>query len=154
MTKQKQLIKRMSILFVLLIMFVTILSATTASAFVKPFELDIPANGDLCRTSNRYLRDTSTIQDAWEIKFVYSDEDPSVKTKTTFWLGIYNPNGINPLGSQKQIVLEDSGWHYYSAYAAASKKEVYLYASDNGTKNKLYSVSGKWAPYSGHRPEN
>ncbi len=85
---------------------------------------------------------------------MYSDEDPSVKTKTTFWLGIYNPNGINPLGSQKQIVLEDSGWHYYSAYAAASKKEVYLYASDNGTKNKLYSVSGKWAPYSGHRPEN
>lgn len=157
MNKQNKLIKKMSILFVILILSVTVLSTTVASA-ANPaptsssytFSLDIPATGNLCHTSSKEYRDTNNVQNGWGVNFSYSNERANWKnTATTFWLGIHKTFGYNEVGSNKHVVTEQSGWQYYSAKAAASYKNVYLYASDNSTTNPEYSISGKWCPYSG-----
>lgn len=157
MSKQRKLIKKLGILFVMLILSVTVLSTTVASADDKLpksdtyiFNLDILANGDLCRTSNKEYRDTKNIDDGWGVHFTYSNERANYQyTATKFWLGIYKPIGYNEVGSNKHTVVENSKWQYFSATAAASKKYVYLYASDNLQTNPEYSVRGDWCPYSG-----
>lgn len=160
MSKKYKLISKIGALFLALLMTVTVFSSTVVSAKSKEFNLDIKKSGEICRTTEKYLRDTTSVDDAWKIKLTYSDEttkgapDGSAKTATKFWLGIYNKNGTNPVGSEKHNVIEGSGWKYFSAKAAASNKEVYLYASDNNTTNSAYSVKGKWYPYSGHKPDN
>ena len=156
MNKQKKLIKRLGILFLLLIMSFTILSATAVSAAVPTefsFRFDIPADGDLCRTGYSCLRATNSIKDAWGVDYDYGTESLKVRTYATFWLGIHNPNGINPLGSKKYNIKEGTDWHYLPAYAAASREYVYLYASDNSTSNDKYSAQGDWTPNAYRLPD-
>lgn len=157
MNKQKRLVKKLSILFVMLILSVTVLSTTAASAAtakIRIFNFDIPAKGELCHSKYSYYRNTDSVLDGWGLDFKYSDEG-SVDTNTTFWLGIDNPNGINPVGSKKFVVLESkaAGMRSYSAYNAANREYVFLYASDNWTKNELYTISGEWTPNYGKPPE-
>lgn len=156
MNKQKKLIKKLGILFVMLIMSVTVLSTTIASAATAPtvsFSFAIPELGALTKTTQSYKRNTDTVNDAWAITFETSNEPALLsKTKSTFWLGVNNPSGVNPMGSKKYIVKEGSGWENLTALPAASQKYVLLYASDNGTTNDEYSAGGRWTPNSGNKP--
>ena len=156
MSKQKKLIKKLSVLFVMLILTVTVLSATAASAAAtnRNFNFDIPAGGELCHSKYSYYRNTSSVQNGWGLNFEYSSERANYPhTATKFWLGIDNPDGINPLGSQKFTVTEASGWHSYPAYNKANRENVFLYASDNLNTNKEYSTSGQWTQNCGEPPE-
>ncbi|MDE5996488.1 MAG: DUF2712 domain-containing protein [Eubacterium sp.] len=158
MNKQKKLVKKLSTLFVMLILSVTVLSTTAASAAtakIRVFNFDIPAKGELCHSKYSYYRNTDSVLDGWGIILKYSDEPYYTGiTVTKFWLGIDNPNGTNPMGSQKFNVAEGTGWHSYSAYNEANRKNVFLYASDNSQSNDKYSTSGQWTPNYGEPPEN
>ena len=158
MKKQKKLIKKLSILFVMLILSVTVLSTTAASAAtatIRKFNFDIPAKGALCHSKYSYKRNTDSTLDGWGLDFKFSDEG-SGNSRTTFWLGIDNPDGINPMGSKKFVVTESltAGMHSYSAYNAANREYVFLYASDNWEYNEQYTASGEWTPNCGKVPEN
>lgn len=147
-TKNK-LLKQLVSLFAVLLLFVTITGSVTASAGTEDFSFDIPSSQGLVHTRNSYIRNTGKINQAWSVRMDYSDEGVSqYNTRTLFWLGIDNPNGINPLGSKKISVLENSGYNYCSANEDASYKYVYLYASDNAKAQNAYSCSGKWNPAS------
>lgn len=147
MSKQKKLIKKLSVLFVMLILTVTVLSATAASAAAtnRNFNFDIPAGGELCHSKYSYYRNTSSVQNGWGLNFEYSSERANYPhTATKFWLGIDNPDGINPLGSQKFTVTEASGWHSYPAYNKANRENVFymLLTILIQTKNILHQDNG------------
>lgn len=149
-TKNK-LLKQLVSLFAVLLLFVTITGSVTGLAKDKYFSFDIPKNGGLVHTEQSYKRSTSKPNNAWMVQFDYSDEGQSeLNTRTFFWLGIDNPYGKNPMGSNKESVLEKSGKKYFGAKAEASNKYVFLYASDNTDKQKAYSCSGYWHPASGY----
>lgn len=148
--KKNKFLKQLVSLFAVLLLFVTLTGSITGLAVNKPFGFDIPKNGGLTHTTDSYKRNTSQPNNAWMVQFDYSDEGISqYNTRTLFWLGIDNPNGINPMGSEKKSVLEKSGPKYFGAKSEASNKYVYLYASDNTDKQKAYTASGYWHPASG-----
>lgn len=130
-----------------------------SSSYTK-FSFDILADGELVRGTAFRLRDTNKVSDAWAVKLKYSDEhtsahpDGSGKTRTYFWLGIYNPSGTNPAGSKECLVLEDGGMYYNKAYDSANGKKVAMYGKDNSTTNKRYGVEGIWSPNVGRSPSN
>ncbi len=133
-------------------------AATEVSETVE-FDFDIPEGQQIKRTKNYEKRNTTSVKNAWAVKLDYSDEPTLAhpygggNTKTTFWLGIYNPNGINPLGSKKYNVSEGKDkFDYLTALAKASNKNVYLYACDNDNRSISYSVSGRWNPATGRKP--
>lgn len=150
MTKKKnKFIKQLVSLFAVLLLFVTITGSITATAGTEDFTFDIPTNCGLVHTRNSYLRNTDKINRAWSVKMDYSNEGISeLNTRTTFWLGIDNPNGVNPMGSGKMSVLEGSGYNYADANNDASYRYVFLYASDSAPTQKPYSCNGKWNPAS------
>ena len=153
MTKKKnKFLKQLVSLFAVLLLFVTITGSITATAGYadrEEFTFDMPANQGLVHTRNSYLRNTDKINQAWSVSMTYSNEGVSqYNTRTLFWLGIDNPNGVNPMGSGKISVLEGSGYNYADANNKASYKYVFLYASDNAKTQKVYSCRGFWNPAS------
>lgn len=160
--KQFSLTKKLSIVIAMLVMLLSITpmaSMAQSSSYTK-FSFDILADGELVRGTAFRLRDTNKVSDAWAVNMSYSDEhtsahpDGSGKTKTLFWLGIYNPNGTNPAGSKKVLVLEDGGTYYNKAYDSANGKKVAMYGKDNSSTNKRYGVEGKWSPNVDRSPSN
>lgn len=100
--KKNKFLKQLVLLFAVLLLFVTLTGSITGLAVNKPFGFDIPKNGGLTHTTDSYKRNTSQPNNAWMVQFDYSDEGISqYNTRTLFWLGIDNPNGINPMGSEK-----------------------------------------------------
>mgnify|MGYP002580652297 FL=1 len=148
-------------LCVTLMLLVVLLSASpffaTATASTD-FSYTVEAKGQLVRVPGYKLRDTSDTYDAWKVRMTDSTEhtkehtDGSAKTATLFWLGIYNKNGNNPMGSEKKKVVEGHDAYYFAAYAASNNKKVALYAADNSSTNKQYNIKGYWSPNQNHKP--
>lgn len=161
--KRKALIAILVSLLLLLSLTVSltpIISKAAAAATVS-FSFDISGKQALTKTPSYQYRNATSVSNAWAVRLDYSNEptvahpDGSGKTATTFWLGIYNPKGTNPLGSKKYNVTEGGAYFdYFPAYEAASKKYVYLYACDNNYRLESYSASGKWNPATGKTPNN
>lgn len=160
--KQFSLTKKLSIVIAMLVMLLSItpIASMAKSSSYPKFSFDILADGELVRGTAFRLRDTNKVSDAWAVKLKYSDEhtsahpDGSGKTRTYFWLGIYNPSGTNPAGSKECLVLEDGGMYYNKAYDSANGKKVAMYGKDNSTTNKRYGVEGIWSPNVGRSPSN
>lgn len=144
--------KKIKVLVFALFIIMLLSSSLTAYATDKySYSLDIPKVQGLTHTTYTLYRNTNNTQNKWGVKLTYSNEhtkdhpDGSANTATTFWLGVDNPNGVNPMGSAKVVVTENSLFYTKSnAYAQASLKNVYLYASDNAATNAAYDVEGKW----------
>lgn len=146
-------IKNIKILSLLLTILLTIMAITPLVATATDkyyYDIDIPKLQGLTHTSYTLYRNTNSKTNKWAVKLSYSNEhtkdhsDGSAKTATTFWLGVNNPNGINPAGSSKVTVTEGAGYKKSDAFSNASLKNVYLYASDNHATNAAYDVDGYW----------
>lgn len=88
-------------------------------------------------TAGRY-RQTTNPDNKWKVNLLKSGEGKG--TITTFFLE--NDFGLNL--SKGHQVKQGSGNHYYSAYANASKKYIFLSAENNNWNNNSYMVSGNW----------
>lgn len=147
------MIKSVSVLTILLVAVMTVVPFA-ASAANPYYSFSIPAKGNLTKTTYMLYRGTNNPDNKWGVKMTHSNErtanhpDGSAKTVTKFWLGVNNPNGINPLGSTKVNVTEGALTYTKTvAYRNASLENVYLYAADNSSTNSSYQAEGYWYAY-------
>lgn len=153
--KQKSLFKKLSALILVFAVFVVSASAISSNAASSPhsFCFQIVANGKVSKEPTKRLRSTHDQNNAWMVQMDTSTESPNgTTTITKFHLGVDNPNGINPMGSESYIVRLKFGEYRFPAYANASGKYVYLYGKDNYSTNHAYTVSGIWNEETGLKP--
>ena len=144
--------KKFKILVLTLFLIMLLSSSLTAYATDKySYSLDIPKVQGLTHTTYTLYRGTNNVENKCGVKLTYSNEhtkdhpDGSANTATTFWLGVDNPDGVNPTGSAKVNVNENAiSYTKSNAYSRASLKNVYLYARDNAAKNAAYDIDGYW----------
>ena len=155
--KQKSLFKKLAVSIMLLVVMVSSTAALSSYAYYDnniSYSFKIVANGKVSKFDNKEYRNTTDVNNAWKVNLLRSTESPNgYKTSTSFHLGVYNPNGINPYGSESYSVQMETGDHYFAAYANASKEYVYLYGNDSMSTNDAYSVSGYWDEETGKSPD-
>lgn len=156
--KSNRVRKKLCVTMLLLVVLMSASPFLATATAAEDFTFTVEAKGELSRLSGYKLRNTSDTYDAWKVRMTDSTEhtkehtDGSAKTATLFWLGIYNKNGNNPMGSEKKKVVEGHDAYYFAAYAASNNKKVALYAADNSSTNKKYNIKGYWSPNQNHRP--
>ncbi len=151
---RKQLKQVISCALVCLVAVLSVSPLVATATDNYSYKLDIQRDGKYSHTSYMLYRNTNVKTNKWGVKLTHSNEptkghhDGSENTATRFWLGVNNPNGTNPEGSKKVNVKEGAlTYTKTDAYANASLKNVYLYASDNSSTNVQYNVEGYWYAY-------
>lgn len=147
----KKLKKQLALTLSALILVIAITPIVATATDKYSYALVIPRVQQLTHTPYTLYRNTNQTSNKWGVKLTHSNEhtaghpDGSAKTGTTFWLGVDNPNGINPVGSKKVVATEGSLFYTKTeAFSNASLENVYLYASDNAATNASYDVEGYW----------
>ncbi|MFR5876114.1 MAG: DUF2712 domain-containing protein [Eubacterium sp.] len=151
--KNLKLIKRLIVLFVMLLITATLSAPIMGMAYVNnnySYTFNIPVGGRGHCTTSKY-RSTTNIQNTWKVNMSYSDEptkahpDGSTQTASKFLLGAKKDGDkYYSTASSLYTVLEGSGNHYYPTKSNASKADTRLYAEDNGGATSEYTVKGTW----------
>ncbi len=155
--KQKSLFKKLAVSIMLLVVMVSSTAALSSYAYFDnniSYNFRIVPGGKVSKFEYDEYRQTTNTNNSWKVEMTYSTESTSgAKTYTMFHLGVNNPNGINPMGSDSYYVQLDAGPYYRPAYTAASQKYVFLYGKDNmKSLDYYYTVTGYWDEETGKDP--
>lgn len=142
---KSKMIKQLVALMTVLIALVTVVTPMVSLAGEDrvPFNFVVSINGNPSHYTISRYRQTTNTRNTWKVQMDYSDEAKSVRSVTKFYLGVKH-SPYNEQGSQMVKVILREGAYYTPAYTNASKKDVFLYARDDTTTNKNYTVTGYW----------